>query len=129
MSFNDYGIGTHTCGEAVVACRRVSLNSSDALVYADADKTGIGVTRNPQDNGEDVGVAYINKPGTHEICAAGAFSIGDKVYAAADGKVQAIPTAAGTYYQVGLAMEAATADGDLVEILIHELGTAVTVSE
>ena len=128
MSYNDYGIGTHTCGQDVVEGRRVTLNSSDQIVYATATALGHGVTRNDCDSGEDVGVAYFNKPGTHHIEAADAFAVGQNVYAAASGKVQALPVVPGDYVMIGVALEAAAEDGDLVEILPVECGKVVTVS-
>lgn len=129
MSYNDYGIGTHTCGEDVVDARRVKLNSSDQIEYADADALGIGITRGYSESGDDVGVAYFNKPGTHHATAAGAITVSADVYAAADGKVQALPTAAGDYIKVGVALEAAAEDGDVIEVLPVESGKVATVTE
>lgn len=128
MSYNDYGIGTHTCGEDVAEARRVKLNSSDELVYADADALGIGVTRNDCEDGEDVGVAYYNKPGTHHIMVTEPVTVGVDLYAAADGKVSLLPAEAGDYIKVGVALEAAGAAGDVIEMLPHESGKVVTVS-
>jgi len=39
-----------------------------------------------------------------------------EVFTAASGKVQDAPTVAGTYYRVGRALQAASADGDLLEV-------------
>ncbi|WP_285906842.1 capsid cement protein [Pseudodesulfovibrio pelocollis] len=128
MSYNDYGIGTHGCGQDVAVGRRVALNASGQLVYATATSLGIGVARLDQVEGEDVGVAYFNKPGTHLMVAAGAFVVGADVFAAAFGKVRALPTAAGDYVKVGVALEAAADDGDLVEVLAVESGKVITVS-
>lgn len=128
MSLN-YGSGTHVCAEDVEEARRVKLNSSDEIEYADADALGDGVT---QDHGEDddyVAIDYFNKEGTRNITAAGAITLAADVYAAADGKVQALPTAAGTYYKVGKAFEAAAEDGDIIEVLPVDCGQAVTVTE
>ncbi|WP_018124957.1 capsid cement protein [Desulfovibrio oxyclinae] len=127
MSWNDFGIGTHTCGVPVVEGLRVSLGNDDLLAIAGADALGIGVTRNDQDAGEDVGVAYHNKPGTVMVIAAGAVSVGQDVYAAAGGKVEALPVLAGDYIKVGVAMEAAAEDGDLIEVVPNEPGKIVTV--
>ena len=128
MSYNDYGIGTHTCGQNVVEVRRVALNSSDQLVYATASSLGHGVSRNDQESGEDVGVAYFNKPGTQHMEAHDAFAVGQNVYAAASGKIQALPVVAGDYVMVGVALEAAVEDGDIVEIVPVECGKIVTVT-
>ena len=127
MSYNDYGIGTHTCGEDVVEARRVKLNSSDQVVYADADALGIGFTRNDCETGEDVGVAYYNKPGTHHATVSEAVTVGVDVYAAADGKVSLLPAEAGDYIKVGVALEAAAATDDIIEVLPVDSGKVVTV--
>ena len=128
MSYNDYGIGPHTCGQDVVEGRRVVLNSSDEMVYATANALGHGVTRNDQESGDDVGVAYFNKPGTSHIEASESIAVGQNVYAAASGKIQGLPVGAGNYVMVGVALEAAAEDGDLIEVLPVECGKVVTVS-
>ena len=53
---------------------------------------------------------------TQLVVASAAISAGDFVVAAASGKVRTLPTAGGTYYIIGRALNAASADGDLVEI-------------
>ena len=50
------------------------------------------------------------------MVSAGAVSLGAFVYTAASGRVQSEPSAAGTYYKVGIALQAATASGQ--EILV-----------
>lgn len=50
------------------------------------------------------------------MVAAGAVTVGTMVYTAASGRVQSLPSAAGTYYMVGIALQTATASGD--EILV-----------
>lgn len=128
MSFLDYGIGSHTCGGDLIKARRVEVNSSDNIVYAPATRLGVGITRLDQVAGEEVGVAYFNKPGTSEMEAAGEITVGAAVYAAASGKIQALPTAAGDYVKVGVALEAAAEDGDIIEVLPVECGKVATVS-
>lgn len=49
------------------------------------------------------------------LVASEPISAGAHLYTAANGKVQDLPTAPGTYYEVGLALTAAAADGDLLE--------------
>lgn len=53
------------------------------------------------------------------MVASEAITVGEAVFTAASGKVQNLPVAAGTYYQVGYAMTAAGADGDTVEVQHH----------
>ena len=50
------------------------------------------------------------------MVTAGAVTVGTMVYTAASGRVQSLPSAAGTYYAVGIALQTATASGD--EILV-----------
>ena len=130
MGWNE-GSKSFEAAEALEQARRVKVNSSGTVEYADADAVGDGVTMQRAASGETVAVRMFNNPGTYEITGAGSFSVGDTVYAAADGKVQAVPTAAGTYYKVGKAMEASAADGNIVEIFPapDAIGETTTVSE
>ena len=50
------------------------------------------------------------------MVASEAITAGEHVYAAANGKVQDLPAAPGTYWEVGLALTAAGADTDLIEV-------------
>jgi len=69
-----------------------------------------------------VAVELLSTDGTLEITAGGIIAYGADVYAAAAGKISALPTAGGRYRKVGIALEAATADGDIIQVL--PLGTA-----
>ncbi|MBN1105806.1 MAG: DUF2190 family protein [Deltaproteobacteria bacterium] len=121
---------TLEAGAALVAHRLVKLSSGQAAYNtATATDDPIGLTLLNVKSGEDVSIDPINRGGTFEICAAGAISQGAEVYAAADGKVQALPTGAGTYRRIGLAMEAAGVDGDIIEVLPDDYVTTETVSE
>ena len=50
------------------------------------------------------------------MVASEAITAGERVYTAASGKVQDEPSAAGTYYCVGRALNAASTDGDEIEV-------------
>jgi hypothetical protein len=128
MSYNDYGIGSHPAAEDIVEGRRVEFNSSGQVVHAPATRLGVGVSRISQKAGDPIGVAYWNKPGTHHLEVRGAIDIGEDVFAAPSGTVQALPTAAGDYIKVGVALEAAAEDGDVIEVVPAECGKVVTVS-
>lgn len=128
MSWNDYGIGTFTAAADLDEGLRVEFDGNGEMVKAPVDSLGIGVTRLPQKAGEEIAVAFWNKPGTHHMTAADAFDVGQPVYAAADGEVCALPVAAGDYIKVGVALEPAAEAGDIVEILPVESGQVVTVS-
>jgi hypothetical protein len=73
-------------------------------------------------------VILANCGGSIEGTAAGAFDAGDKLYAAADGKIQGLPAAAGTYLFVGYALGAASGDGSIVEWMPCASPVAETVS-
>ena len=65
---------------------------------------------------EEVSVNILGSTGrTLLMVASEDITVGEAVFAAASGKIQDLPAGAGTYYQVGFAMNAAAADG-LVEV-------------
>ena len=74
---------------------------------------GIGVNQYLVAAGKDCAVKQYGAGETIEMVAAGAFAVGATIYGAAAGKVDDVSS--GT--AIGIAMEAATADGDIVEIL------------
>lgn len=103
---------TWTTGEAIATFRRVKLSGS-TVIYADAGEVGIGVAQEAVASG---GVACIEtwcRGGTYKVTAAGAFSAGATLYGAADGKVDDVVVGS----PIGYAGEAATADGDIVEMI------------
>lgn len=107
----------------------VQLSSGTVVVNtATATHIPIGVTLSAAAAGEPVGVKLLNSQGSVEIVAAGAITAGAIVYAAADGEVSAVPTAAGTYRKIGVALEAATADQDIIEVLPYGFDNTTTVS-
>ncbi len=104
---------TFTAGAALSKHRRVKL-SAGKLAYAGVADVGIGTLE--QDcfaDGDVVDVRLRNLQGTVKMIAAGAVTSGAVVYAAANGKID--DTASNQ--QVGIALEAATADGDIIEVL------------
>lgn len=103
---------TFLAGGALSQYRRVTL-SAGVLAYADASTKGIGTLENPVFAANAaVAVRLVNAQGTKKMVAAGAFSLGALVYAAANGKVDDIG-----FVLEGMALEAAGADGDVVEVL------------
>lgn len=124
------GIKTFVTGAAVSAKRLLKLSSGEVVHNtATATDDPIGVSQYAGADGDAIAVRLINDAGTFEVTAAGAISADADVYAAADGKVQALPTAAGTYRRIGKALEAATADGDIIEILPYDYQATETVTE
>ena len=115
MGWNE-GKKAFTTSAAVSAKRLVKMASTGLVAHctaADAD-TAIGVTDYAAASGADVGVKLLNFPGTFEMTAVAAITSGAAVYQAADGKVSMTPVAGG---KIGIAIEAATADNDIIEVL------------
>ena len=89
----------------------------DRLFIGSEGSLGI-ITDEASTAGETVAVELLGAiPGTIRAVAAGAVSAGEAVYTAASGRVQSLPSAAGTYYQVGVSLTAAAASGDEIEII------------
>lgn len=103
---------TFTTGAALAQFRRVYL-SSGVLQYADAYTPDIGTTETDTfASGANVAVRLRNADGTRKMVAAAAITSGAYVYGAANGKIDDIG-----FVPVGIALEAATADGDIIEVL------------
>ena len=123
---------TFTAGEALLPKRRVKVESGTTtdpveVVYADAGEQHIGTTGNETTaDGAAVSVQPINLTGTQEGTAKEAFARGATLYGAVDGKIQ--DTSSGS--AIGIALEAATADGDVVQYMSFAVlsTTAATVS-
>lgn len=107
-----------TAGADLAAKRRVKLKAATTTTppeveYAGAGEAHIGITETWANNGDGVSILLANASGSMEMTAAGAFALGADIYGAASGKVD--DTASGS--SIGTALEAATADGDVIEVL------------
>lgn len=118
---------TFQAGEALLKYRRVKVLSGTTtdpvqVHYADASEQAIGVVDADTASGSLVAVWVT----TTEGCAADSFSRGATLYAAASGKIS--DTSSGS--AIGIALEAATASGDIVEWAPYGVlsTTAATVS-
>lgn len=120
---------TFTTGAAVAAKRLVKLSSSEVIhnTVTDTDNP-IGISEYPAADGDNVLVRLLSEAGSLEMTAAGVISADADVYAGANGKIQSLPSGVGDYKKIGIALEAATADGDIIEILPYGVGTITTVS-
>lgn len=104
--------GTHPDGiiskaaDASHATRHLLVKTgtdADHIAACGAGDLPLGVTDDEPSAAEDlVNVALLGAaPGTRRVMAATALAAGIDLYTAASGLVQALPTAAGTYYKVG----------------------------
>ena len=118
-------------GATVAAFRLVKLSTAK-VVHNTATSTDVPIAVSQDaaaDDGSRITVRDLKAGGTHKVTAAGAVTAGADVYAAAAGKVQALPEAAGTYRRVGQALEAASDDGEIIEIWASPDHHLETVSE
>jgi hypothetical protein len=125
-SFANSLIGTHKASltrmsDGVVATRYLlGTNGSDALHVAvcGANNVPVGIICDEASAAEEeLAVSLLGAaPATLRMVAAGTIAAGSLVYTAASGKVGALPTTSGTYYCVGIALTAAAASGDVIEV-------------
>lgn len=110
MSQENLGSKAFVAGTDLEAYRRVKLSSGN-VVYADAGEEFIGVTARKALSGEFVAINLRSASRTYKMVANGAITAGVTIYGALGGKVSA--SASGVAQ--GTALEAATADGDIIE--------------
>lgn len=102
-----------TAGEAIPVNRRVALQSSGKVLLAGDASVAAGVAITPSfADGDDLSVSLRTASGTQKMVASGAITRGVAVFGAAAGKV----ASSGSVY-VGTALEDATADNDVIEVL------------
>ena len=101
-------------GAAIGQFLRVYLTASNTLALAGANDYGIGTMEDPSTAAnEQVGVRLNSAQGSRKCVANAAITVGDPVYLAASGKVGASGSV-----RYGTALEAATADNDIIEVLV-----------
>jgi predicted RecA/RadA family phage recombinase len=117
---------TFVADEAIAINLRVKLDSDGKVTVAGLADKEIGTAVTPAfAAGDRVTVRLRTAAGTHKMIAVEALAVGATLYTEAAGKVQ--DTAASTAFQVGVALEAAAADGDVIEVLYNAHGdTAVS---
>lgn len=118
MAVQNEGRKAFIANAAMGANLRVKLSSGSGtqVELAGAGEDFIGITEHSVDNALDhISVILKNQITTHKVVAAAAITEGAALYGAADGKVD--DAASGT--AIGKALEAATADNDVVEFLCH----------
>jgi hypothetical protein len=92
--------------------QHLRVKTTGALVVATATDVELGTMETASTAAGPATVRLRNANGTAKMVAAGAITAGNTVYAAAGGKI----AASGTIV-VGQALEAATADNDVIEVL------------
>lgn len=114
---------------AIVQQKRLVKMSGATVVHNTVTSTDdpVGVSAYYGASGDVIAVEGLGHEPI-EMTAAGAISAGAKVYAAADGKVSALSASAATYRRVGIAVEAAAADGDIILVLPYNDGQTEVVS-
>ena len=117
--YNDVGYATVTLTETVGQYLRTNF----AGELCGITERGVGYTTVSGVSGDVVSVALHSKPGTIKVVAAAAISVDAIVYSAASGKVS---VSASTAFPLGIAKTAATADGDVIEIMPLVGETAVS---
>lgn len=114
-NFNDTGFAGVQASGALAAYRRVKRDSSGQVGYCAATDKAFGVTQDVAQAANDVvSIKLASAPGTVQIVAVDAISINAAVYAAASGKCSA--SSGGGAILIGYAMNASTADGDVIEV-------------
>ena len=111
---------------AISQYARVKLDSDGKITVAGLAEKDIGTAqREAFGAGEWIPVRLRSASGTHKVIVSEALAAGATIYTEASGKVQ--DTAQATAFQWGTALEAATADGDIIEALVNTHGdTAAT---
>lgn len=104
---------TFKASAAVTGGREVVVTGNRTVGPAGADALAIGTAGFDAAIGEDVTV-FLRGNGVHELVAAGAIAAGAKVITATGGKVATIGSGTNP---IGVALVAAAADLDLVEVL------------
>jgi len=124
--FVDGNYKTFVADEAIDVHLRVKLDSDGRVTVAGLTDKDIGTAVTPAfAAGDNVTVKLRTGSGTHKMVAIEALAVGARLYTETGGKVQ--DTAQATSFQLGTALEAATADGDIIEVLYDMHGdTAAT---
>lgn len=129
MSKLESGKTTFSVGGADVAAHRLVKLDSGAVIHntAAAADDPIGVTEYLMEAAGLVMVRLLADPGFFELEASGAIPNGADIFAASDGKIRALPVAAGDYRRIGKALESAT-DGDVIKVLPYNYNSTETVA-
>lgn len=113
--------GRFVASAAIAQYARVKISGAGTVAEAGLAEKEIGTAVNEAfAAGDAVQVRLRTAAGTHKMIAKEALAVGATVYTEAGGKVQ--DTAETTAFQVGTALEAATAENDIIEVLYNAHG-------
>lgn len=111
-TFND-GNRSFTTAAALSAYSRVTINSSSQIALATNDALAVGVINDDAASGDVASVRMFHK--TLLFKAAGAITAGSQVYPATVGKISGSEV---SNSQIGLAIDAATTNLDVIEVAL-----------
>lgn len=113
-----------TAGAAIGAWLRVKFTAGK-LALAGATDVAVGVTTQASAaDGDKINVRLLNAQGTIKMTAGAAIAQFAEVWAGANGKLAA--AAGGGALRLGIALEAASGDGSVIEVLTYAHGGALT---
>jgi hypothetical protein len=127
VEFSNIAEGSHVSGQiskladGAIATRFfvVKIGSDADHVTPSASNADIplGICTDEAAAAEDlVNVALLGAaPGTLKAVAKSAIAVGDFIHSNGDGKVISLKATSGTFYIIGRALQAAAADGDIIE--------------
>jgi hypothetical protein len=113
--YNETGIKTFTASGAITANTLVKLSSAGVVATAGLAEAPIGVALETVATTKDVAVKLLNTQGTVKIMTDDAVTVGALVYGQASGKCD--DASGSSAVIIGRALEAATADGDIIEVI------------
>ena len=119
---DDSGFKSYEADEAIELYSRVKLDADGKITKAGLTDKSIGTlqTEAALAAGQVVSVKLRSAAGTHKVRVSEALAAGATIYSEADGEVQ--DTAQATSFMEGTALEAATADNDIVEMIYNNAG-------
>ena len=119
--FSEGPTKTFKTSAAIPQFARVKYEAAGTVAVAGVADKDIGVaTREAFASGEAIAVRLRSAAGTMKCIAAGPVTNGAEVNTAASGKVD--DAAASGSFNMGIALDAATADGDIIEVLRNTHG-------
>ena len=117
--FHEHGRVTRTLNNAVATRYLLAKAGTAPATEADlstANTRPVGYFTDTGAAGDSIAVQLFGSAKSTAVgVASGAITAGDVICTDASGKIQTEPTSAGTYYIIGRALTATSADGDLLE--------------